>query len=72
MLLGDIMIWNERIKELREDSDLTQLQLAEILGTTQRTVSYYENDQREIPVNVLVKYANYFNVSLDYICGLEK
>ena len=65
------MIWNERIKELREDRDLTQLQLAEILGTTQRTVSYYENNQREIPVNVLVKYAKYFNVSLDYICGLE-
>lgn len=65
------MIWNKRIKELREDRDLTQLQLAEILGTTQRTVSYYENNQREIPVNVLVKYAKYFNVSLDYICGLE-
>ena len=65
------MIWNKRIKELREDRDLTQLQLAEILGTTQRTVSYYENNQREIPVNVLVKYAKYFNVSLDYICGLK-
>ncbi len=65
------MIWNERIKELREDHDLTQSQLAEILGTTQRTVSYYENNQREIPVNVLVKYAKYFDVSLDYICGLE-
>ena len=65
------MIWNKRIKELREDRDLTQLQLAEILGTTQRTVSYYENNQREIPVNVLVKYAKYFDVSLDYICGLE-
>lgn len=59
------------IKELREDRDLTQSQLAEILGTTQRTVSYYENNQREIPVNMLVKYARYFNVSLDYICGLE-
>ena len=65
------MIWNKRIKELREDSDLTQLELAEVLGITQRTISYYENNQREIPVNVLVKYAKYFNVSLDYICGLE-
>lgn len=65
------MIWNEKIKELREDHDLTQSQLAEILGTTQRTISYYENNQREIPVNVLVKYAKHFNVSLDYICGLE-
>lgn len=65
------MIWNERIKELREDSDLTQSQLAQVIGITQRTISYYENNQREIPVNVLVKYAKYFNVSLDYICGLE-
>ena len=65
------MIWNEKIKELREDHDLTQSQLAEVLGTTQRTISYYEKNQREIPINVLVKYAKYFNVSLDYICGLE-
>lgn len=70
-MLGDIMIWNERIKELREDCDLTQLQLAEALGITQRVVSYYEKNQREIPINVLVKYANYFDVTLDYICGLE-
>ena len=70
-MLGDIMIWNERIKELREDRDLTQLQLAETLGITQRVVSYYEKNQREIPINVLVKYAEYFNVTLDYICGLE-
>ncbi len=70
-MLGDIMIWNERIKELREDRDLTQLELAETLGITQRVVSYYEKNQREIPINVLVKYANYFNVTLDYICGLE-
>ena len=65
------MIWNEKIKELREDRDLTQLQLANELGITQRTISYYEKNQREIPINVLVKYAKYFNVTLDYICGFE-
>ncbi|MBR2455162.1 MAG: helix-turn-helix transcriptional regulator [Clostridia bacterium] len=65
------MIWNKKIKELREDRDLTQSQLAEILGITQRTISYYEKNQREIPINVLVAYAKYFNVTLDYICGLE-
>lgn len=65
------MIWNDKIKELREDSDLTQAQMAEIIGITQRTVSYYENNQREVPISVLIKYANYFNVSLDYVCGLE-
>lgn len=65
------MIWNEKIKELREDNDLTQTQMAEILSITQRTVSYYERNEREIPVEILVKYAEYFNVTLDYICGLE-
>ncbi len=65
------MIWNTRIKELREDNDLTQSQIAEIFDITQRVVSYYENNQREIPINVLVKYAKHFNVTLDYICGLE-
>lgn len=65
------MIWNEKIKELREDNDLTQSQMADALNITQRTVSYYERNEREIPVAVLVKYAKYFNVTLDYICGLE-
>ena len=65
------MIWNEKIKELREDSDLTQSKMAEIIGVTQRVVSYYENNQRDIPINVLIKYAEHFNVTLDYICGLE-
>ena len=65
------MIWNDKIKELREDNDLTQAEIAEIIGITQRTVSYYENNQREIPISILIKYANHFNVSLEYICGLE-
>lgn len=65
------MIWNEKIKELREDNDLTQSQMAEVLSITQRTISYYERNEREIPIEILVKYAKYFNVTLDYICGLE-
>ena len=66
------MIWNEKIKELREDNDLTQKQLAEILNTTQRTISYYENNKRELPIEMLIKYAKHFNVSLEYICGIDK
>ncbi len=65
------MIWNEKIKELREDNDLTQSQMAEILSITQRTVSYYERNEREIPIGILIKYSKHFNVTLDYICGLE-
>lgn len=66
------MIWNEKIKELREDNDLTQKQLAEILNTTQRTISYYEKNERELPIEMLIKYAKHFNVSLEYICGIDK
>lgn len=64
------MIWNERIKELREEHNLTQSQIAEALNITQRAVSYYERNQREIPIEILVRYAKLFNVRLDYICGL--
>lgn len=56
---------------LREDNDLTQSQMAEILSINQRTVSYYERNEREVPIEIIVKYAKHFNVSLDYICGLE-
>lgn len=66
------MIWNERIKELREDNDLTQTELAKEINITQRAVSYYERNERELPIEILIKYAQYFKVSLEYICGLEK
>lgn len=65
------MIWNERIKELREEHNLTQSQIAESLNITQRAVSYYERNQREIPIEILVRYATFFDVSLEYICGLS-
>lgn len=66
------MIWNERIKELREDNDLTQTELAKEINITQRAVSYYERNERELPIEILIRYAQYFKVSLEYICGLEK
>lgn len=66
------MIWNEKIKELREDHDLTQAQMAEILKTSQRTISYYEKGQREIPIEILIKYSKFFKVSLEEICGLKR
>lgn len=65
------MIWNERIKELREEHNLTQSQIAESLNITQRAVSYYERNQREIPIEILVRYAIFFDVSLEYICRLS-
>lgn len=59
-----------RIKDLREDADITQSQLAEYLHIKQNTYSQYETEQRQLPLDVLIKLAKYFNTSTDYILGL--
>ena len=60
----------QRIKDLREDSDLTQKDLANILHCSQQAYSYYELGSRDIPINVLIDLSNYYDVSVDYILGL--
>lgn len=57
----------ERIRNLREDHDLTQTELANYLHISQRTYSRYENDERAIPVETLVKLANFYSTSIDYL-----
>lgn len=57
----------ERIRNLREDHDLTQTELANYLHISQRTYSRYENDERSIPIETLVKIATYYSTSLDYL-----
>ena len=59
-----------RIKDLREDADITQKQLAEFLNIKQNTYSQYENGLRQIPIDALIKLAYYFDTSVDYILGL--
>ena len=59
-----------RLKDLREDSDITQKQLADYLNIKQNTYSQYENGQRQIPLDALIKLALYFNTSTDYILEL--
>ena len=59
-----------RIKDLREDADLTQKQLANFLHIKQNTYSQYENGQRQIPLEALIALAKYYNTSTDYILGL--
>lgn len=59
-----------RLKELREDSDIKQEDLAKYLHIKQNTYSQYENQQRQLPIEILVKLAKYYNVSTDYILGL--
>lgn len=56
-----------RIRNLREDRDLTQEQMARILKTTQRTYSRYENADSTIPLEMLIKIADFHNVSIDYL-----
>lgn len=57
----------KRLKNLREDNDLTQEELASKLNLTQRAYSHYENGNRDIPLEVLIKIADIFEVSVDYL-----
>lgn len=59
-----------RVRELREDSDLRQQDLAEDLQCTQVCYSYYENGQRDIPTDVLIRLARFYHTSTDYLLGL--
>ena len=65
------MAYYPRLKDLREDNDLTQAKIAEVLFITQQQYSLYENGHREIPVSMLIKFAEIYKVSVDYILGLK-
>lgn len=58
-----------RLKDLREDKDLNQKEIAKILGTTQQQYSKYELGIRLIPIDKLTILANFYNTSIDYILG---
>lgn len=60
----------KRIRDLREDNDLTQKQMAEILHCSQQVYSNYELGQRDIPTAILINLAKYYKTSTDYILGL--
>lgn len=60
------------LRELREDRDLTQNQVAQILGTTQQVYSRYERGVNELPVHHLRTLCLYYHVSSDYVLGLPK
>lgn len=59
------------IRELREDNDLTQSEVAKYLGTTQQVYSRYENGENELPIRHLISLCKLYNVSADYILCLE-
>ena len=60
------------IRDLREDKDMTQKQIAEILHCSQRVYSNYERGDIDIPTEILIKLADFHNVSVDYLLGRTK
>lgn len=60
-----------RIKDLRDDNDLSQVKMAEIVGVSKSNYARWETDENIIPLKHLNKVCNYFNVSMDYITGLS-
>ncbi len=59
-----------RIKEIREDKELTQMQIAKAIGITQRNYSYIETGKTMLTEDILIKLAKYYNVSIDYLLYL--
>lgn len=59
-----------RIRNLREDSDQNQTQIARMLGMSQTGYSKYETGENDIPTQILIRLAQYYNTSTDYLLGL--
>ena len=67
-----MVMLNQRIKELRLARGINQVKLAEVLGVTKQSVSNWENDNIQPSIEILMKLAEYFCVSTDYLLGLEE
>lgn len=68
IFVGDYMY--QRIRDLREDADLTQKQMAQLLNCSQQVYSNYELGQRDIPTAILIELSKIHNTTTDYILGL--
>lgn len=66
------MAFYKRIRDLREDSDKTQTEIAAFLGTTAQYYGKYEKGERELPFTRAIQLAEYYGVSLDYLAGRQK
>ena len=60
-----------KLKELREENNLKQIDIANYLNIKQNTYSQYESEKRQLPIDVLIKLAKYYKTTTDYILGLE-
>jgi DNA-binding XRE family transcriptional regulator len=67
----NVMKYNERIRELREDNSLTQQKIADILHVGQRTYSDYESGKTRIPIDNIMILAKFYDVSMDFITGVS-
>ena len=65
------MDYQRRLRDLREDSDKTQQQIAEVLGMAQTVYSRYERGENELPIRHLLTLCHYYRVSADYLLGLS-
>ena len=66
------MNYVKQIRDLREDHDKTQQEIADYLGTSQTMYARYERGANELPIHHLIKLCQFYNVSADYILGIEK
>lgn len=66
------MKYSERMRNLREDNDLSQKQIANMLGIAQTTYSQYELEKRPMPIEYLIVLCKYYKVSADYMLGLSE
>lgn len=67
---ANFMAYYRRLRDLREDKDLTQDQLVRILGIHKTTYTNYEQGKREIPFALVIRLAKFYNVSIDFIADL--
>ena len=64
------MNYSQRIRNTREDNDLTQAQISELLKTSQSYYAQYENGKRKLPIDHLITLCKYYNLSADYLLGI--
>lgn len=65
---GDVIMYS-RIRDLREDKELSQTQVAKYLEMSQTGYSKYETGENDLPTNILIKLARFYNTSIDYLLG---
>lgn len=66
-----LTVFSRRLRQLREEKDLTTLQLMKNTGISDATISRYETGKRDPNLKLVIRLADYFNVSLEWLCGLE-